>query len=203
MKDIKQIIAKNISELRQSAGITQLELAEKINYSDKAVSKWERGESIPDVTVLLELSHIFDVSIDYLVSEEHRKEDAPISEKRTATFTYSIITAVSVVFVWFVAVLIFVICSLVLKDSAQVWLSFVCAIPFSALVWLVLNSIWFDKNRNYLIISIIIWSVLLVLHLFLLPFSHNMWLIYMVGVLAQIIVILWWLWSVKIKPKRK
>ena len=53
--------------------LTQIELAEKINYSDKAVSKWERGESIPDVSVLLELSKLFGVSIDFLVTEHENK----------------------------------------------------------------------------------------------------------------------------------
>ena len=67
MEDLKHIIAKNICDLRTAKGMTQLELAEKLNYSDKAVSKWERGESVPDITVLKEIADLFDVTLDYLV----------------------------------------------------------------------------------------------------------------------------------------
>ena len=79
MVDLKPIIAKNITALRQSHKMTQIELAEKLNYSDKAVSKWERGESIPDVTVLKTIADLFGVSLDYLL-ESYRllpKEQKP------------------------------------------------------------------------------------------------------------------------------
>ena len=65
--------------------LTQIELAEKINYSDKAVSKWERGESIPDVSVLLELSKLFGVSIDFLVTAHENKEIAKEQTSYAAT----------------------------------------------------------------------------------------------------------------------
>ena len=71
MNDIKSIVAKNISELRQSNNMTQLELAEKINYSDKAISKWERAESSPDISVLVDIAAVFGVTVDYLVKAEH------------------------------------------------------------------------------------------------------------------------------------
>ena len=71
MQELKNIIAKNIQECRNACGLTQLELAEKLNYSDKAVSKWERGESLPDISVLKKMSEIFGVSLDYLTEEVH------------------------------------------------------------------------------------------------------------------------------------
>ena len=64
MNDIKDTIAKNLTELRTRAGFTQLQLAEKLNYSDKAVSKWERGEAVPDLRVLVKLSEIYGVTVD-------------------------------------------------------------------------------------------------------------------------------------------
>ena len=67
MEDLKLIIAKNISTLRKAAAMTQFELAEKLNYSDKAVSKWERGESLPDVSVLKAIADIFSVDKDFTV----------------------------------------------------------------------------------------------------------------------------------------
>ena len=67
MNDIKSIVAKNIAELRQSNNMTQLELAEKINNSDKAISKWERAESSPDISVLVDIAAVFGVTVDYLI----------------------------------------------------------------------------------------------------------------------------------------
>ena len=66
MKDLTPTVAKNLSSLRKARGITQGELAEKFNYSDKAISKWERGESLPDLNVLQELADFYGVTLDYL-----------------------------------------------------------------------------------------------------------------------------------------
>ena len=56
MDNLNYIVSKNLSDLRKRNGLTQAELAEKLNYSDKAVSKWEKGESLPGVEVLYKLS---------------------------------------------------------------------------------------------------------------------------------------------------
>ena len=80
MQELKFIIAKNIQALRQEKGMTQVELAEKLNYSDKSVSKWERGESLPDITVLKGIADLFEVSLDYLTEDEHRQKPYPSKE---------------------------------------------------------------------------------------------------------------------------
>ena len=77
--DIKIVIAKNIADLRLANGMTQLELAERINYSDKAVSKWERAESMPDIAVLTEIADLFQVSLDDLVRLKKPIEKASVS----------------------------------------------------------------------------------------------------------------------------
>ena len=74
MQDVKVIFAQNLISLRKQMKLTQIELAEKINYSDKAVSKWERGESIPDVTVLMTIASLFGVTLDFLVTEHAEPE---------------------------------------------------------------------------------------------------------------------------------
>ena len=79
--DLKQTIAKNITALRQGRKMTQIELAEKLNYSDKAISKWERGESIPDVTVLKSIADLFGVTLDYLLQESHEPQAGPQQDK--------------------------------------------------------------------------------------------------------------------------
>ena len=87
MNDIKSIVAKNISELRQSNNMTQLELAEKINYSDKAISKWERAESSPDISVLVDIAAVFGVTVDYLVKADHT--ETPVKESEVTKRQYN------------------------------------------------------------------------------------------------------------------
>ena len=190
MKDIKAIISKNITELRQSAGMTQLELAECLNYSDKAVSKWERGESLPDVSVLLEIANLYHVTLDYLVQEEH---GAPVKQKRDFAHRYNrgFITGISVLLVWFVAMFFFVLISLVAPQVQFQWLAFLVAVPVSCIVWLVFNSAWFDVRVNYLIVSLLMWSGLASLHISFLALGINIWLIYLLGIPGQVIILMW------------
>ena len=81
MENIKLIIAKNVTALRTSRAMTQLELAEKLHYSDKAVSKWERGESIPEIGTLIAIADLFEVPLDYLVREQHKKQNKQSAPK--------------------------------------------------------------------------------------------------------------------------
>ncbi len=188
--DIKAIIAKNISELRVASGMTQLTLAEKLNYSDKAVSKWEHGESLPDITVLVSIAELFGVSLDYLVKENHSPKDMPIKKRIMHKYSRGVITMVSLVSIWLAAVLIFVLISLIFKEATHQWLTFIYAIPVTSIVWLVLNSVWFNTKRNYLIISLLMWSVLICIQLTLYIFGIRVELIYLVGGPAQIIILL-------------
>ncbi len=180
--------------------MTQLELAEKLNYSDKAVSKWEHADSMPDIAVLVEIAELFSVPLDYLVRAEHTEEEntpkaAPVPKYRT-----SVIAIISIFLVWFIAVAVYVMISSIKGTllGAQN-LCFVYAIPAMSIVWLVLNSIWFNRRRNYLIISVLMWSVLASVHLSILAFSLNVWMIYLLGIPGQIIILLWSL--IKRKPK--
>lgn len=190
MTDIKTIIAKNISELRVASGMTQLTLAEKLNYSDKAVSKWEHGESLPDITVLVSIAELFGVPLDYLVKENHSPKDMPIKKRIMHKYSRGVITLVAIVGVWLAAVLVFVLTSLLFVQETRQWLTFIFAIPVTFIVWLVLNSIWFNTKRNFLIISLLMWSVLFCIQLTLYIFHIRVELIYLVGIPAQIIILL-------------
>ena len=190
MNNIKSIVAKNLIKLRQANKMTQLELAEKLNYSDKAVSKWEHGDSMPDLAVLVQIADMFGVSLDYLIKEEHSKIDAPFENKRAVKHNRTIIMLVSLLGVWSLALLSFVLISLLFPNISNAWLSFVYAVPATAVVWLVLNSIWFDKKQNFLIISILMWSALACLHLTLRIYGFDVWLAYLLGVPGQIIILL-------------
>lgn len=189
MNDIKPIVAKNIAQLRQSRKMTQIELAEKLNYSDKAVSKWERGESLPDVSVLVMIADLFEVPLDYLVRAEHK-----LSKQETASaprYNHSMIAWVSVLLVWFIALFAFIIVSLASSETPFKWLAFVYAVPVTSIVWLVFNSVWFNPRRNYFIISLLVWSILASVHISILPAGLNLWLLYLLGIPAQLIILVW------------
>ncbi len=201
MVDIKSTIAKNIARLRQRKGMTQIELAEQLNYSDKAVSKWERGESLPDISVLLEIAKLFEVTLDYLVQEEH-KEKQPKRKKEplSARYNRGFITGVSLMLVWLLALLAFVVISLLVEGNQGQWTAFLYAIPICLVAWLTFNSTWFDTRVNYLIVSLLMWSCLACIHVSLLVFAgRNTWLLYLLGIPGQIIILMW----MGIKPRSK
>ena len=81
MDTLEEIVAYNLTELRKNARLTQAELAEKLNYSDKSVSKWERGEALPDLKVLTRLAELFGVSVDYFVTKDAGKQKKKFVQK--------------------------------------------------------------------------------------------------------------------------
>ena len=201
MEDIKLVVAKNIADLRKANKLTQLELAEKLNYSDKAISKWERGDAIPDVAVLKEIADLFGVTLDYLVSVDHDAEETTPRQSVRKLRNRGLITGMSILLVWFVATLCFVTTDFAVSNVKLHWLSFIWAAPVSMVVWLVFNSIWFNKKRNFLIISLLVWSFIISLFLTLLPFGLCFWQSFILGDPAQIIILMWS--GLRIKRKRK
>ncbi len=191
MKDIKSIVAENITELRIRNNLTQMELAEKLNYSDKTISKWERAESSPDISVLVEIASLFGVSLDCLVSAEEITEADVKKPIETPKYSRRVISYISETVVWIVATLAFIITSLIIGRMEFQWLYFVYALPVMLIVKLVLNTLWFNPRRNYLIISAFVWSVLLSIHATFLYFKMNVALIYLLGVVAQIVIVMW------------
>lgn len=199
MEELKMIIAGNIGKLRREAGMTQLDLAERLNYSDKAVSKWERGESIPDVGTLKNIAEMFSVTVDYLLRADHPLE---IAAKREYTKTQKrnrfLISAISCVLVWLIATFVYTNVDLVSHGSYKLWLVFVYAVPVTLIVTLVFNSIWGNPRHNFVVISLLVWSILASIYLSAL--SLNLWLIFIVGIPAQIIILLWA--GIRVKKKK-
>ncbi|MBE6956187.1 MAG: helix-turn-helix transcriptional regulator [Ruminococcaceae bacterium] len=200
MEDIKSVVAKNITELRLMNNMTQLELAERLNYSDKTISKWERGESSPDIAVLAEIATVFGVSLDYLVGFETIDKAVQENKQKEITYNRRAIAYLSEAIVWFVALFTFIIMALVAQQATFQWFCFVYALPVTFIIKLIFNSVWFNRRNNYYIISALIWSILAAIHITFLYFGINVALIYLLGVAGQIVIILCSLIS---KPKTK
>ena len=199
MNDIKNIVAKNIAELRRTNNMTQLELAEKINYSDKAISKWERAESSPDISVLVDIAEVFGVTVDYLVKEEHTEAPVIENDEPRRQYNRKPIAYIAESVAWLVAIVAFIITTLIVKGMTFQYLFFIYALPIVLIVKLIFNSIWFNPRNNYYIISALMWSILAAVHITFLYFGVDVALIYLLGVAGQIVIILW---SLIRKPKK-
>ena len=183
MEDLKFITAANIISLRTKAGMTQAQLAELLNYSDKSVSKWERAEAVPDAYVLKHMSEIFGVSVDYLLSSHNDWE--PISQKQKRRYRSEIIVLISMVGIWTLSFFIFIIGWIL---GHLFWMVFIYAIPISLITLLVFNSVWEKGKRNYYIISTLVASIFVMFYLALLRW--NPWQILLLIVPAELIVFL-------------
>ncbi|MBQ4238102.1 MAG: helix-turn-helix transcriptional regulator, partial [Ruminococcus sp.] len=144
MDDLKKVVAGNIIKLRTSMNLTQAQLGEKLNYSDKSISKWERGESVPDVFVLKTIADMAGVTVDYIITPHDPDEEVQI-EAKGPRYSRRFITLTVLAGIWALAVLVFVVlwlCGIVY------WLTFIYAIPVSLITLLVLNSVWGDRSWN-------------------------------------------------------
>lgn len=190
MEDIKSNVAKNITELRILNNMTQMELGEKLNYSDKTISKWERAESSPDLSALVEMADLFGVTLDYLVKSENIEEAVVERKTKEASFNRRAVSYIAEGGGWIVAIFAFIVTTLITNQMTFQWLYFVYALPVVLIVKLIFNSIWFNPRHNYLIISALMWSIFVAIHITFLYFKVNVSLIYLLGVAGQIVIIL-------------
>ena len=189
MEDMKKIVAGNITRVRTSLGLTQAQLGEKLNYSDKAVSKWEHGDSTPDINILADIASTFGVSVDYLLTEVHEPETDPQEKKDRVRHYQKMVTLICCAMVWLIATIVYVILRITVPDPFPSWMAFVYAVPVTCIVYLVFNSIWGNRFNNYYIISALLWSVLISIFFTLL--KYNLWLLFAIGIPSQIIIFLW------------
>ena len=204
-EELKLTVGSSIARLRREKGMTQAELAERINYSDKAVSKWERGESMPDVLTLLNLAQQLDTDLNTLTgtsagsappepvpepAELPLPEEPKKKHSRRHIADRSVIQKLSSVLVWVVALFLYMI--LEAFGLKNLWLLFVAAIPANAIVLLSLRSAWKQYGWNRILISVILWGTLLTLYLLLLIVGKvNVWRILPMGLLGQAAILLW------------
>ena len=194
MDDLKVITASPIINLRTAKGMTQAALGELLNYSDKSVSKWERAEAVPDAYVLKNMSEIFGVSVDYLLSSHDSWERPESFKKEERNFHSNVITILVIFGIWTLAFLIYIIGWLL---EANWWLLFVYAVPVSLITFLVLNSVWEQGKNNRHIIYALVASIFITVYITFR--SYNPWQILLLLIPAELIVFL----SFRIKKSHK
>lgn len=201
MEDLKDVVAKNLTELRTRAGFTQLELAEKINYTDKAVSKWERGEALPDLRVLVKIAEIYNITVDDIVSPHTERRIKPKMNTGTKRL---LITLLSAGLVWFIATVIFMIFFFIPATEGYAYLVFICAPFVCSIPLIVFSAKWGNWITDTLACSLLVWSLALIFHLFVKAFSSfdKMYFIYIVAGVFEALVIGWFILRRVIKRKK-
>lgn len=191
--EINRKIAKNLTYYRKAAGLTQAELAEKINYSDKSVSKWESGNGIPDVYILLRLAELFGVTLNELVGEEPIKKEP--SRKHSAGL-HVLIMLLSSGIVWLVATCIFVAMQLWKPQAFSWWLIFLYAVAVNAIVLIVYTGIWKYRLLSFVSVSALIWVTItclfLTVHFLAAGKDYGpLWVLFLVGIPLEALEVLW------------
>lgn len=193
MEDIKDIIAKNIIELRKKNKLTQSELAEKVNYSDNAVSRWERGDVTPSIETLDQMAKVFNVPLSSLIENNTKSTSQEIDKKQLKNKLAVILIFFSIV--WLIAIIGYVYANIIFHQN--LWLIFIWAIPASCAVLIPFNEYWGKYIYKFVIFSIIQWSVLASIYLTFL--KYNIWLIFTIGVPIQVTLCI----CAFIKPKKQ
>lgn len=196
LSELKLVSASNIIKLRTGAGMTQAELGAALNYSDKTISKWERGEAIPDAFVLAQMAEMFGVTVDYILSS-HDEWEAQEEQKEEPDRSYSayVIIAIAVIGVWTAALTAFVT---LWMFGIILWRIFIVALPVSILVYMILICVFNKRKHLQYVIAIFVLSLFVMLY-FLLA-SVNPWQLFLIAVPAEIIVFL--SCNIRKKPKK-
>ena len=201
--EINQKIAKKLAQYRKSAGLTQAELAEKINYSDKSVSKWESGNGIPDIATLVQLAALYGVSLDSFI------DDHPLPSRKKTRGLHLMIMLLSSGIVWLVASLFFVSFQLI-KPGYSWWMSFIYAVAVNAIVLLVYASVWYHRILNFICVTTLIWIGLLSIYLTIRIIAgvygtalDGLWCLFLLGIPLQVLEVLWVFFRTLLRRQRK
>lgn len=182
-EELKKRIAENLIHYRKLAGLTQGQLAEILNYSDKSVSKWERAEGLPDIIVMSKLAEIYNVTLNDLVAEKPKKHIPNLRNQKI------LITLLSVGIVWLVAVTLFVLLPFIFEGFSRGWLIYIYAIPITAVVVLIFSSVWGNRIVWCISTSVLCWGFLVAIYLTFI--DMNIWTVYLIGIPLQALVVMW------------
>ena len=185
MKDIKQIIADNLVALRKQNNLTQIDLANKLNYSDNTISRWERGEITPSIETLSLISEIYNVPLETILKENviqaSKKEVKTLKIKKVATILLSLSL------VWFVALIAYFYVSTFV--GINLWIIFIWALPLSCVVLLAFSTYLKSRTYTFISLSLFVWTSLLSVYLQFL--AYNLHLIFIIGAPAQLALCVW------------
>lgn len=208
INEMNQKIAGNIAFYRKQSGMTQAELAEKINYSDKSVSKWESGNGVPDVYTLMQMAKLFKVTLNELVGEKTSQE-AVVKKDRTKGLE-ALIMLLSSGIIWLVATCVFVALQLVMPGEEPWWMVFVLVAPVNAILLIIFACAWKYRLLNFVSVTVLIWSTLACFYLSGRFISiekgwdyHGLWTVFLLGAPLQVLEVLWVFFRTTLQHKNR
>ncbi len=194
---LRQRIAANVAHYRKLNNMTQSELAERIAYSDKSISKWERAEGMPDIYVLTLLAGLFSVSVNDLISE-----NAPLLPPVTVNLNKNrvLILLLLIGLAWLVATVAYTALQIFAPTFVWAWYSFIFAIPVTCIIGVVLTSLWWSLKFRFISVSALVWAIAATVYL-LIPIT-NVDLIFAIAGVLQVLVILWFIFIKQLKKMK-
>ncbi len=207
MENTKKIIGENLAFLRKNAKLTQQELAERLGYTDKAVSSWEKGNALPDVETLVTLCEFYHVDFDYLLEplDEHpRVPNARDERSRLNNVQRTLIIGIIIVAIWLIATVVYIYMRVYLPDMHGKWMAFIWSIPISFLITTIVAPIYY-KGRHLLIFvtsSLLTWTIILSVCLQAYVLGYTVWFVMLLGLPIEAVFILWLLFRTGVRPFR-
>ncbi|MBQ7906494.1 MAG: helix-turn-helix transcriptional regulator [Clostridia bacterium] len=195
MKDVKSVVAQNLGTLRKQKGLTQAELAERLNYSDKAISRWEKGDTLPDINVLYEICEFYGITMNDLVGEEEPQvKEEELTEKDVKAYG-AWICAFAGAAVWLLAAVLYFVYDTTKGSGMSPWIVFLWAIPISCVIVVLFGRPVFNWIVDFVLLSVCVWTLLGSIYLHLIFFSpiegaYNFWPLFLIGIPAQAILFL-------------
>lgn len=196
MEDVKKIVSQNLVRLRKESNLTQAELAKRINYSDKAISRWEKGEVVPDLETIYALSEAFGVPVGAITEKQQETER---TEEQMPAIRQKILSQIFLLCeIWFVVCVIYVYVKITRETS--IWQLFVWGVPASAIV------LWFTTRKEkadvllFIYASVFVWSFIACVYLHLL--AANPWYLFFAGLPLQGLLVIRYIFNYKQNLKR-
>ena len=183
-EELRRTVARNIAACRKQQGLTQSELAERLHYSDKSISKWERAEGLPDVFVLTQIAELFGVGVGELLSE------TPPPARRGPRRV--LISVLSVGLAFLVGSVVFFALQVFAPALPRTWLAFCYALAVSCIILVVFTTLWWSLRERCLAVSALIWSLALCVQLT--ANVPRIGFIWVVAAILQVLAVLWFIY---------
>ena len=188
MANVKEMVRTNLIKLRKEHKWTQMELAERIGYSDKAISRWETGEVNPDIETLDKLADLYGVHVSVFFSEYDTKEYKAKSFRENQLGRKIAVWILMVAALWYIGIMIFIYSSTFKVDSSRNWLIYIWLLPITFGVSFLFNKKWGNDIFGIIFSSLLCWSLLTAIYLQFL--KYNVYLLFISGAPIQVSIFL-------------
>ncbi len=184
-QEIRSHLSKNIFKLRKNKKMSQQQLGEALSYTDKAISKWETGETVPDIFTMRKLADYFNVTVDELISSDEIVKTSNKSPTRVRiTLCATGLAVLCTIIAYFVLVLLQTL--KVTNLPLNILNIFYPGAFFaSGIVGIVFTAMWFSRRWLLVCITVVIWTGILVA-MILMNFTL-WWLLMIIGIIVNTI----------------